>query len=157
MKSSVRPPLIPTEGEQEQQEETLFGSIGRLLVTTGSSVTEIFGSTFPGFRKKPLRYQYQPQQHQNLKYSNAWPVQESFVIPDGDEPPSIETRTPTPRKTYAFMTQDAEKMQQLKQSRNFTAVGWGFPTAAAAHSEAAANSEAAASPSVSIIGPTNVL
>lgn len=123
MKSSVRPPLIPTEGEQEQQEETFFGSIGRLLVSTGSSVTEILGSTFPGFRKKPLRYQYQSQQHQNHKYSNAWPVQESFVIPDGDEPPSIETRTPTPRKTYAFMSKDAEKMQQLRQSRSFYS-GW---------------------------------
>ncbi|KAI7998649.1 hypothetical protein LOK49_LG10G00420 [Camellia lanceoleosa] len=121
MKSSVRPPLIPTEDDQEKQEEGLFGSLGKLLVNTGASVTEIFTGIFPGFRKKAPSYQYQqPQQH---KYSNAWPVQESFVIPDEDEPPSIETRTPTPRKMYPFMSKDAEKMQQLRQSRAFYS-GW---------------------------------
>ncbi|THG04311.1 uncharacterized protein LOC114291030 [Camellia sinensis] len=121
MKSSVRPPLIPTEDDQEKQEEGLFGSLGKLLVNTGASVTEIFTGIFPGFRKKSPSYQYQqPQQH---KYLNAWPVQESFVIRDEDEPPSIETRTPTPRKMYPFMSKDAEKMQQLRQSHAFYS-GW---------------------------------
>ncbi|PON98908.1 NHL repeat [Trema orientale] len=114
---SVRPPLIPTEDEQEKQEEGFFGSLGRLLVNTGTSGMEILGAIFPGFRRKPLDYQYQSQQQQ--KHSNAWPVQESFVIPDEDEPPSIETRTPTPRKTYPFMSKDAEKMRQLRESRVF--------------------------------------
>lgn len=115
---SVRPPLIPSEDEQEKQEEGFFGSLGKLLVNAGASVMEILGAIFPGFKRKPLDYQYQSQQQQ--KHSNAWPVQESFVIPDEDEPPpSIETRTPTPRKTYAFMSKDAEKMHQLRQSRVF--------------------------------------
>jgi hypothetical protein len=119
---SVRPPLIPTEDELEKHEEGFFGSIGKLLVNTGASVTEILGGIFPGFRKKPLSYQYQSHQQQQ-KQSNGWPMQESFVIPDEDEPPSIDTRTPTPRKTYAFMSKDAEKMHQLRQSRVFSN-GW---------------------------------
>ncbi|XP_042499531.1 uncharacterized protein LOC122077747 isoform X3 [Macadamia integrifolia] len=57
------------------------------------------------------------------KRQNAWPLQESFVIPDEDEPPSIETRTPTPRKTYAFMTNDPEKTNHFRQSRAFYS-GW---------------------------------
>ncbi|XP_042982281.1 uncharacterized protein LOC122311712 isoform X1 [Carya illinoinensis] len=120
---SVRPPLIPTEDEPEKQEEGFFGSIGKLLVNTGVSVVEILGGIFPGFRKKPITYQYQSQQQQQ-KHANAWPMQESFVILDEDEPPpSIDTRTPTPRKTYPFMSKDAEKMHQLRQSRVFSN-GW---------------------------------
>lgn len=115
---SVRPPLIPSEDELDKQEEGFFGSLGKLLVNAGASIMEILGGIFPGFKRKPSDYQYQSQQQQ--KHSNTWPVQESFVIPDEDEPPpSVETRTPTPRKTYAFMSKDAEKLQQLRQSRVF--------------------------------------
>ncbi|CAN6727215.1 unnamed protein product [Malus baccata var. baccata] len=117
----VRPPLIPTEDEQEKHEEGFFGSLGKLLVNAGASGMEILGAIFPGFRKKHLNYQYQSQQQQ--KYSNSWPVQDSYVIPDEDEPPSIETRTPTPRKTYPFMAKDAETIHQLRQSRVFSN-GW---------------------------------
>ncbi|KAL0336173.1 UNVERIFIED_CONTAM: hypothetical protein Sradi_4829200 [Sesamum radiatum] len=119
LKSSLRPPLIPNEDEQEKQEESFLGSLGRLVAQTGESAAEIFGGVFPIFKKKPSNHHYQQQS----KYSNAWPVQDSFVIPDEDEPPSIETRTPTPKKTYAFMTKDSEKMQQLRQSRAFYS-GW---------------------------------
>ncbi|KAG8366176.1 hypothetical protein BUALT_Bualt17G0049400 [Buddleja alternifolia] len=125
LKSSMRPPLIPSEDDQEKLEESFVGSIGKLIAHTGESAGEILGGVFPIFKKKPLNHQYQDQ-HQFLqqpKYSNTWPVQESFVIPDTDEPPTIETRTPTPRKTYAFMSKDSEKMQQLKQSRAFYS-GW---------------------------------
>ena len=116
---SVRPPLIPTEDEQKKQEEGFFGSFAKLFVNTESSAMEILRGIFPDFRKKPLNHQYQSlyQHPQQQKYSTAWPVQDSFVIPDEDEPPSIDTRTPTPRKTYAFMSKDAEKIQQLRQSR----------------------------------------
>ncbi|XP_043724515.1 uncharacterized protein LOC122671391 isoform X3 [Telopea speciosissima] len=65
----------------------------------------------------------QNQYQQQLKRQNAWPLQESFVIPDEDEPPTIETRTPTPRKTYAFMTKDPEKTNHLRQSQAFYS-GW---------------------------------
>ncbi|KAG6708303.1 hypothetical protein I3843_06G068600 [Carya illinoinensis] len=119
---SVRPPLIPAEDEQEKQEEGFVGSIGKLLFNTGASVMEILGGIFLGFRKKPLIYQYQSQQ-QKGKHSNTWPMQESFVIPEEDQPPSIDTRTPTPRKTYPFMSKDAENMHQLRQSRVFSN-GW---------------------------------
>ncbi|QCD82252.1 uncharacterized protein LOC114175646 [Vigna unguiculata] len=123
---SVRPPLIPSsEYEPEKQEEGFFGSLGKLLANTGASVVEIMGGLFPSFRRKSLSHQFQrqPLLQQPQKQANSWPVQESFVIPDEDEPPSIDTRAPTPRKTYPFMSKDAEKMQQLRQSRAFYS-GW---------------------------------
>ncbi|KAK8691486.1 hypothetical protein V6N13_074996 [Hibiscus sabdariffa] len=116
---SVRPPLIPTEDEQEKQEEGFFGSLGKLFVNGGVSALEIFKGVFPGFRKESVSYQYQSQQQQQLKNTMPWPAQESFVIPDEDEPPSIDARTPTPRKTYPFMSKDADKIHQLRQSRAF--------------------------------------
>ncbi|XP_061987355.1 uncharacterized protein LOC133705922 [Populus nigra] len=127
---SIRPPLIPTEDEQEKHEEGLFGSLGKLFINTGASVMEIFGGIVPSFRKKPVSYQYQnyqqqqyQHQHQHQKQSSSWPVQDSFVIPDEDEPPSIESRTPTPRKTYPFMSKDTEKMHQWRQGRSIYS-GW---------------------------------
>ncbi|KAL5100529.1 hypothetical protein RYX36_004856 [Vicia faba] len=112
----VRPPLIPSEDESYKQEEGLFGSIGKLLTNAGASVVEIMG-----FKKKPQGYEFQSQPlfHQPEKQVNGWPVQESFLIPNEDEPPSIDPRTPTPKKTYPFMSKDAEKMQQLWQGRAF--------------------------------------
>ncbi|PNT24707.1 hypothetical protein POPTR_008G147700v4 [Populus trichocarpa] len=123
---SIRPPLIPTEDEQEKHEEGLFGSLGKLFINTGASVMEIFGGIVPSFRKKPVSYQYQnyqQQQYQHQKQLSSWPVQDSFVIPDEDEPPSIESRTPTPRKTYPFMSKDTEKMHQWRQGRSIYS-GW---------------------------------
>ncbi|CAI9761760.1 unnamed protein product [Fraxinus pennsylvanica] len=119
LKSSVRPPLIPAEVEQEKLEESFFGSLGRLVAQTGASAAEILGGVFPVFKRNQYNHQYQNQVQQQ-KYSNTWSVQQdSFVIPDEDEPPSIETRTPTPQKTYAFMSKDSENMQRLRQSRAF--------------------------------------
>ncbi|KAG6426382.1 hypothetical protein SASPL_110605 [Salvia splendens] len=125
LKSMMRPPLIPSEDEQEKQEESFLGSLARLVAQTGESAADILGAVFPIFKKKKpnTRYQAQYPYQQQFKYSNAWPVQESYVIPHEDEPPSIETRAPTPKKTYAFMTKDSEKMQQLRQSRAFYS-GW---------------------------------
>jgi len=122
---SVRPPLIPSEYEPEKQEEGFFGSLGKLLANASASTVEIMGGLFPSFRRKSLSHQFQrqPLLRQPQKQANAWPVQESFVIPDEDEPPSIDIRAPTPRKTYPFMSKDAEKMQQLQQSRAFYS-GW---------------------------------
>ncbi|WOH13605.1 hypothetical protein DCAR_0833115 [Daucus carota subsp. sativus] len=121
LKSSVRPPLIPNEDEQEKPEEGFIGSLGKLISSTGEAAMEILGGIFPGLRKKHISVQFPDQQEfqQEYKYSNTWPVQDSFVVPAEDEPPSIETRTPTPRKTYPFMSQDVEKMQQFRQSRKF--------------------------------------
>lgn len=114
---SVRQPLIPTEEEMEKQEEGFFGSLIKLFVSTGAVGMEIVGAIFPILRKKPQEIHYQQKQFSN---SSSWPMQESFVIPDEDEPPpSIDTRDPTPKKTYAFMSDNAEKIQQLRQSRVF--------------------------------------
>ncbi|KAF9626292.1 hypothetical protein IFM89_032141 [Coptis chinensis] len=118
VKSSVRPPLIPTEDEQERQEEGLFGSLGKLFVNAGSAVTEIIGGLF-SFRKKPVSHQNQHMYQQQQRRPNVWPVQESFVIPDEDEPPSLDTRSPTPRKTYAFMAKEPERTNHFRQSRAY--------------------------------------
>ncbi|CAH8257698.1 unnamed protein product [Arabidopsis lyrata] len=113
-----RPSLIPTGDEQqEKQEETFVVSLGKLVSNAWDSVMEIL-------RKKQTGTSYQ-QYHGTTKQSAAfststpWPIQESFVIRDEDEPPPVEPRNPTPRKIYAFMSKDAEKMQQLRQSRAF--------------------------------------
>ena len=114
---SVRPPLIPNEDEPERQEEGFFGSLGKLVLNTGSTVAEIFGGLFSGSRRKSVHYH---QQYQQLnKHPNSWPMQESFVIPDEDEPPPIETRNPTPKRTYPFMTKDMEKSHRIKQSQPY--------------------------------------
>ncbi|XP_044479055.1 uncharacterized protein LOC123222949 [Mangifera indica] len=119
---SARSPLIPTENDIDKSDDGFFGSIGRLLLNTGSSVAEIFGGLFSGLRRKPTHYQYQHQyQHQYQQRnvpSNGWPMQESFVIPDEDEPPSIETRSPT-LKNYPYMNKDLEKKHYTKQTRAY--------------------------------------
>ncbi|XP_059670176.1 uncharacterized protein LOC132315791 [Cornus florida] len=120
--NSVRPPIIPPEDEYENTEEGLFSSLGRLFLNTGSTVFDIFGGLFS--RKKPVHQQIQQQYYQHpTKQSNTWPMQESFVIPNEDQPPPLETRTPTTRKTYPFMTKDPEKTRPFKQSRTFHS-GW---------------------------------
>uniref|UniRef100_A0A7C9D411 Uncharacterized protein n=1 Tax=Opuntia streptacantha TaxID=393608 RepID=A0A7C9D411_OPUST len=117
-----RPLLIPTEDELEKQEEGFFGSLGKLLVTAGTAALDIVGGVFPGLKRKAMAYQYQNEGH--YQQPNTGVSQESFEIPKEEEPPSIETRAPTPKKTYAFMSKDAEKMQQqLRQSRAFYC-GW---------------------------------
>uniref|UniRef100_A0A1J3E0P1 NHL repeat-containing protein 2 n=1 Tax=Noccaea caerulescens TaxID=107243 RepID=A0A1J3E0P1_NOCCA len=114
-----RPSLIPNGDEQqEKQDESFLVSLGNLASNAWVSVMEMV-------RKKQSASSYQ-QYNGTTKQSAAafsttasWPIQESFVIRDEDEPPPVEPRNPTPRKTYAFMSKDAEKMQQLRQSRAF--------------------------------------
>ncbi|KAL2240499.1 uncharacterized protein LOC105177156 [Sesamum indicum] len=120
---SVRPPLIPTEDDYDKEEEGLFSSLGRLFVYTGSSIVEIFGGLFSGFRKKPFHHHMQQHHHHSSRHGNAWPVQESFIIPREDEPPQIDTREPTPRKSYPIMTKETEKTRQSKQVRPYYS-GW---------------------------------
>ncbi|KAG0469336.1 hypothetical protein HPP92_018664 [Vanilla planifolia] len=92
IRGSVRPPLIPTESDSKQQdeEEGFFATTTKLLSGTKLTLAEIFGALF---RRKTRAKQQQvaSQQQQRL---NPWPVQESFVIPDEDEPPPVETKTP---------------------------------------------------------------
>ncbi|CAL5325739.1 unnamed protein product [Camellia sinensis] len=119
---SVRPPLIPPEDEYEKPEEGLFTSLGRLFLNGVTSAVEIFVSLFLGFRKKkksPVHHQFQQHYQQLSKHSNAWPMQESFMIPHDDEPPSIEPRTLTPMQTYPFMSKEVEKPRHPKRSRTF--------------------------------------
>lgn len=114
LKSSSQPPLIPTEDELEKQEDGFTGSLTRLITKTGESAREILGGMLPMLKKKkPYRRHMMQQQ-----YAQAFPLQDSYVIPDEDKPPT-EARTPTPKKTYAFMSKDFDKMQQLRQSRAF--------------------------------------
>ncbi|PHT91766.1 hypothetical protein T459_06879 [Capsicum annuum] len=114
---SVRPPLIPSEDEYEKEDENLFVSLGRLVMNTGSTVVEIFGGMFSGFRKSPYPQHVQQHYHYSHKQSSAWPMQESYAIRDEDEAPSLDTRDPTPRKTYPIMNKDTEKARHMRQSQ----------------------------------------
>ncbi|XP_073221108.1 uncharacterized protein [Cicer arietinum] len=117
---SVRPPIIPSEDEFEKQDEGFFVSLGRLLVNSSSSMGEIFLSLFLGSKKKPLSY-HQYQQQQQLHYANrnlnSWPMQESYVIPDEDEPPpNVETKTPTQRKAYPYTNKELEMLGKIRDN-----------------------------------------
>ncbi|KAG6469674.1 uncharacterized protein LOC122032134 [Zingiber officinale] len=103
-------PLIPPETETEKQEdvEGFFTSLKEITASAAASIAPIFGRILSR-RNTPshLRNQ-QPQQEDNV-----WPLQESLVVPD-EEPPPFETQTHSPRKTYAFMSKNSEKLQQLQ-------------------------------------------
>lgn len=120
--TSVRHPLIPTEHEPEK-EEGLFDSLGKLFINASTSVVELFGGLFSGFRRQPVHTVQQQYYQQSSRHANAWPMQESFVIPNEDAPPPLDTRDPTPRKTYQSMTKDMEKSRQYKQNQSFYG-GW---------------------------------
>ncbi|KFK44464.1 hypothetical protein AALP_AA1G259700 [Arabis alpina] len=115
----VRQPLIPTGDEQEKQEESILVPIRIFISNAWLFLVELFSGMFPGLKKKQtVSFNFNNQETKQFAFSTtSWPIQDSFVIHDKDEPPPIETRNPTPRKTYAFMSKDAEKIQQLRQSR----------------------------------------
>ncbi|KAF8090531.1 hypothetical protein N665_0474s0010 [Sinapis alba] len=113
-----RPSLIPTGDEQqEKQDDSFLVSLGNLASNAWVSVMEILRIKQPAATNFQ---QYQTKQSAAAFSTTApWPIQESFVVRDEDEPPPVEHKNQTPRKTYAFMSKDAEKMQQLRQSRAF--------------------------------------
>ncbi|XP_010660945.1 uncharacterized protein LOC100266244 isoform X2 [Vitis vinifera] len=107
------------------------GFFGYMLALLQRRVAAMFSSQYDsstpmkkGSRKKPPHQQIQQQYGQPNVHSNGWPMQESYVIPDEDEPPSIESRAPTPKKTYPFMTPEMEKTHHFRQSRTFYSNGW---------------------------------
>ncbi|VAI60462.1 uncharacterized protein LOC119323301 [Triticum dicoccoides] len=112
LKPSLRPPLIPNEDESEKQEveEGFFTSLGKLIGGAKSSVAEIVGAAFSR-KKRPNVHQYQQGR------ASPWPVQESYAIPRDETPPVVDTRTPTPRKNYAFMSKEPEKIHHIRQGR----------------------------------------
>ncbi|KAI5442465.1 uncharacterized protein LOC127119905 [Lathyrus oleraceus] len=118
---SVRPHLIPNEEEFDKHDEGFFVSLGRLLVNSSSSMGEIFLSLFVGSKRKQLSYhqyqQHQQQYHYPNRHSNSWPMQESFVIPDEDEPPpNMEIKTPTQRKTYPYTNKELEMLEKTRDN-----------------------------------------
>ncbi|KAJ4874728.1 NHL domain-containing protein [Raphanus sativus] len=123
-KKPFRPSLIPSGDDEqllEKQDESFLASMGNLASNAWVTVTEMLRkrqqTAATGFQEY-----HQTKQSSSAAFSTTttpWPIQESFVIPEEDEPPPVEHRNQTPRKTYAFMSKDAEKMQQLRQSRAF--------------------------------------
>jgi len=114
LKPSLRPPLIPSEDEpvKQEEEEGLFTSIGKLVGGAKSSIGEIFRAAFS--RKKHANIHH----HQlGLGRPASWPVQESYAIPRDETPPPLDTRTPTPRKNYAFMSKEPEKIHHIRHGR----------------------------------------
>jgi hypothetical protein len=114
LKPSLRPPLIPSEDEpvKQEEEEGLFTSIGKLVGGAKSSIAEIVRTAFS--RKKHVNIHH----HQlGLGRPASWPVQESYAIPRDETPPPLDTRTPTPRKNYAFMSKEPEKIHHIRHGR----------------------------------------
>ncbi|KAF8086768.1 hypothetical protein N665_0613s0036 [Sinapis alba] len=115
----ARPSLIPTGDDQEQQEESFLVPLRVFMSNAWLFLAELFSGMFPGLKKKQtVSFSFNHQETNHSAYStSSWPIQESFVIYNKDEPPPIETKNFTPKKTYPFMSKDAESMQQLRQSR----------------------------------------
>ncbi|XP_066319429.1 uncharacterized protein [Miscanthus floridulus] len=112
LKPSLRPPLIPTDDEpvKQEEEEGLFTSISKLVGGAKSSIAEIIGAAFS--RKKRLNIH-----HHQLGRPTSCPVQESYAIPRDETPPPLDTRAPTPRKNYAFMSKEPEKIHHIRHGR----------------------------------------
>ncbi|URE45170.1 NHL repeat-containing protein [Musa troglodytarum] len=116
IKPSIRPPLIPTGDEAVHvDEEGLFSLTGKLLL----AIAEIFGAMFPIFKKRSktkYHHHHHHQQQQQQQRANTWSVPESLAIPDDEIPPPLETRARTPRKTYAFMSKEPEKIHHIRHA-----------------------------------------
>ncbi|KAJ9562564.1 hypothetical protein OSB04_007724 [Centaurea solstitialis] len=105
---SVRPPLIPPEDEHEKEEEGLFGLLGKGLVKSGT----LLGGLFFSSKKNPLPPHLQMNYQQPPQFPNSWPMQETFMIPHQDAPPSLE-----PRKPYPFVTKNPEMTERPRPSK----------------------------------------
>ncbi|CAM0913899.1 unnamed protein product [Alopecurus aequalis] len=115
-KPSIRAPLIPNEEEagKQEAEEGFFTSIGKFMGGAKSSMSEIFSR-----KRRPTRQHH----HQQQRRGNPWPVQESYAIPHDETPPPLDTRAPTPRKNYAFMTNEPEKVNHVRHGQQYVS-GW---------------------------------
>ncbi|OAY86096.1 hypothetical protein ACMD2_14419 [Ananas comosus] len=123
MKRSLQPPLIPPEDEttnHEDEEGGYVSSIGKLLGGIKSSTLQILGAVSLFSKKKPPTNQSQPYNPRD----NPWPSQESFVVPDDEPPPPLEGRTPNPKRTYAFMSKEPQKIHHLRHAQPNYFNGW---------------------------------
>ncbi|KAI4375318.1 hypothetical protein MLD38_013201 [Melastoma candidum] len=94
---TVRPPLIPPEDEPDVSEAGFLSSIGKLVVNTGSSMGEI------------------------VQRASPWSVQDSFTIPEGDEPlppPLVDSQTPTPKRSYPFAPEEIDRSHRYGQPKH---------------------------------------
>ncbi|RAL53254.1 unnamed protein product [Cuscuta campestris] len=116
-------PLFPHDGPEEKQEETFFGSMGKLAAHTGECLVDILGSIFPAFIRRKPQGNHIPPYHQLHNHPNTpWQAPpDSYDIPRHEVPPPIDTRSPTPKKEYAFGVEGAyEKMISLRESSERT-------------------------------------
>ncbi|KAL9232957.1 hypothetical protein vseg_008010 [Gypsophila vaccaria] len=119
--NTMRQPLMPPEEDDEcddNEDEGLLVSFGRLIVNAGSSVAEVFvGLMFSKFRKKKIR-------HQNLRHygqlnrhpNHARPMEDGYFIINEDGPPGLETSTHVLRKAHPLMD---KPQQKIRQSQTF--------------------------------------
>ncbi|KAA0053690.1 NHL domain-containing protein [Cucumis melo var. makuwa] len=111
VEKSVRRPLIPSEEEEDNQpEENIICSLGKLFLNTGSSAAEIFVALLLGARRKASdshsREHYQVNKHAPSRFG----VQENFAASYGRE--TLETMT---RKPYSCSTTRLESVQRYKR------------------------------------------
>lgn len=114
--SSTIQPLISHDGADEKQEETFFGSMGKLAVHTGECLVDILGSIFPGFaRKKAQGNPIHPHQPLQSHPNTPWPAQDSYAKSEVKDWPDYETQTPK-GKEYAFQKMKPEEISKIKMS-----------------------------------------
>lgn len=119
--SPAMQPLFPHDGPEEKQEETFFGSMGKLAAHTGECLVDILGSIFPAFIRRTPQGNHIPPYHQPQNHPNTpWeaPPPDSYDIPRNEVPPPIDTRSPTPQKKYAFGDEDSDQKLFRLQKRS---------------------------------------
>ncbi|XP_031406937.1 uncharacterized protein LOC116215384 isoform X2 [Punica granatum] len=108
---SVRAPFIPPEDDNESEEtdDGLFISAAKLIINTGSSMAEIIAGLFTSSSRRTKARNY--------------PRQETFFIPEEDEPPPMEPRGRAPhlKRTYPFTTYN--EMERSETSGQIHAPG----------------------------------
>lgn len=94
-------PAKPTFRQSAHQRQPKPSSFGNNLFNSASSfLLDLFGD---GSSNRPSQYPMK-----------TWPVQDSYVVPNEDVPPPVETRnrTPTSRKPYAFTSKYPKSIRQ---------------------------------------------
>ncbi|KAF9613615.1 hypothetical protein IFM89_009441 [Coptis chinensis] len=105
------------------QQEAFFVSPGKLSLYRAALV-EIVAGLFD-FKRKSRSSVPTPDDRKQRKTSKWLAHQDNFVIPDEDEPPSIEAKTPTPKR-HVFMARDLKRPTMSDKVVLLAMVGMGI-------------------------------
>lgn len=113
VEKSVRHPLIPSEEEDDNQpEENIICSLGKLFLNTGSSAAEIFVTLLLGARRKASNSHGQQHYQVNKHAPSRFGMQENFTASHGREPLEVKTTT---RKPYSYSATQLGNVQRYRR------------------------------------------